>query len=126
MFTTSVLLYYLRPTDDDENFTSIPATFYIALLMLCGQGEPEGALPWYTKVVVAITACFSIAFFAIPASMLTWGFEAEAERLFHRAVDRRRKRRQAIAEGRADSYLSDSTEDDDFDEDEVPHFDHQP
>ena len=32
-------------------------------------------------MVVALTACFSIAFFAIPASMLTWGFEAEAERL---------------------------------------------
>jgi hypothetical protein len=40
-------------------------------------------------MVVALTACFSIAFFAIPASMLTWGFEAEAERLFHRAVERR-------------------------------------
>ena len=39
----------------------------------------------YTQAVVALTACFSIAFFAIPASMLTWGFEAEAERLFKKA-----------------------------------------
>ena len=45
---------------------------------------------WYTQSVVGITACFSIAFFAIPASMLTWGFEAEAERLFNKAVERRR------------------------------------
>jgi voltage-gated potassium channel len=45
MFGTSVLLFYLRP-NDGEQFASIPACFYLALLMLCGQGEPEGELPW--------------------------------------------------------------------------------
>ena len=57
--------------------------------MLTGQGEPEGALPWYTKLVVAITAVFSVAVFAIPASMLTWGFEAEAARLMAKSRERR-------------------------------------
>ena len=51
--------------------TTSLATLYLSLLMLCGQGEPEGDLPWYTEVVVSLTACFSIAFFAIPASMLS-------------------------------------------------------
>ena len=53
---------------------------YLSTLMLTGQGGPEGDLPWYTKGVVLLTGVFSIGMFAIPASMLTWGFEAEAER----------------------------------------------
>eukprot|EP01052_Picozoa_sp_SAG31_P006311 SAG31_NODE_288_length_18400_cov_55.018851_14_plen_63_part_00 len=52
--------------------------------MLTGQGQPDGELPWYTKVIIVATAMFSIALFAIPAGMLTWGFEAEAERLFRK------------------------------------------
>ena len=116
MLSTSVLLYFLQPGgedgDSEEDFSSIPATFYLSVLMLTGQGVPEGALPWYTarietterawpllwplplpwrlaaltpnatclffplpgpqKLVVAITAVFSVAIFAIPASMLTY------------------------------------------------------
>lgn len=53
---------------------------YLSTLMLTGQGGPEGDLPWYTKGVVLMTSAFSIGMFAIPVSMLTWGFEAEAER----------------------------------------------
>ena len=75
----------------------------------------SAALPWYTQAVVALTACFSIAFFAIPASMLTWGFEAEAERLFNKAVQRRRKMVRARAEGRV---LSDSETSEEEDGDE--------
>jgi hypothetical protein len=83
---TAVLLYYLRPppSDDDPDnaasFASIPATLYLSTLMLTGQGGPEGDLPWYTKCVILLTSVFSVAMFAIPASMLTWGFEAEAAR----------------------------------------------
>lgn len=82
---TAVLLYYLGPSDsdsdqDEENFSSIPSTLYLATLMLTGQGGPEGELPWYTKCVILLTSMFSVAMFAIPASMLTWGFEAEATR----------------------------------------------
>lgn len=82
---TAVLLYYLRPPPEDDpdnadSFSSILATLYLSTLMLTGQGGPEGDLPWYTKAVVLLTSLFSVAMFAIPASMLTWGFEAEAER----------------------------------------------
>jgi voltage-gated potassium channel len=80
---TAVLLYYLRPPTNPENadsFASILATLYLSTLMLTGQGGPEGDLPWYTKCVVLLTSVFSVAMFAIPASMLTWGFEAEAAR----------------------------------------------
>jgi voltage-gated potassium channel len=119
IFFTAMLLYYLRPRDGAAEqiaeFESLPATLYLALLMLCGQGQPDGPLPWYTQAVVALTACFSIAFFAIPASMLTWGFEAEAERLFKKAVQRRRKKMRAAAENRA---MSDSSDEEDAGEEE--------
>jgi hypothetical protein len=43
IFITAMLLYYLRPRDGESaEFESLPATLYLALLMLCGQGEPEG------------------------------------------------------------------------------------
>lgn len=82
---TAVLLYYLRPPPDSnpdtaDSFASIPATLYLSTLMLTGQGGPDGDLPWYTKCVILLTSVFSVAMFAIPASMLTWGFEAEAAR----------------------------------------------
>jgi voltage-gated potassium channel len=91
---TSVLLYICRPRSSDNsnnnvNFDSIGDTLYIATLMLTGQGGPDGDnLPWYTKAVILLTSVFSVAMFAIPASMLTWGFEAEAERMAKRARKR--------------------------------------
>jgi hypothetical protein len=84
---TSVLLYFFRP-DNVDDFSSIPATLYLATMMLTGQGGPDGDLPWYTKAVVLLTSVFSVAMFAIPASMLTWGFEAEAARCAKRAVQK--------------------------------------
>jgi len=96
---TSILLFYLRPrTGGDagdlyesnaEDFQSISATLYLAMMMLTGQGGPDGPLPWYTKAVVLLTSVFSVAMFAIPASMLTWGFEAEAARMAKLAHRRR-------------------------------------
>jgi len=70
---TAVLLYYLRPSnpDDSQDFQSILATLYLSTLMLTGQGGPSGELPWYTKLIVLLTSVFSVAMFAIPASMLT-------------------------------------------------------
>eukprot|EP00429_Kryptoperidinium_foliaceum_P132858 CAMPEP_0176286654 /NCGR_PEP_ID=MMETSP0121_2-20121125/53018_1 /TAXON_ID=160619 /ORGANISM="Kryptoperidinium foliaceum, Strain CCMP 1326" /LENGTH=166 /DNA_ID=CAMNT_0017627219 /DNA_START=128 /DNA_END=625 /DNA_ORIENTATION=+ len=64
---------------------------YLSTLMLTGQGGPEGDMPWYTKGVVLLTGIFSIGMFAIPASMLTWGFEAEAERMAQVAYAKRRQ-----------------------------------
>jgi hypothetical protein len=71
---TSVLMYYTRPKNH-EQFESLSATIYLSTLMLTGQGGPDGQLPWYTSAVVLLTGVFSIGMFAIPASMLTWGFE---------------------------------------------------
>ncbi|CAJ1949281.1 unnamed protein product [Cylindrotheca closterium] len=83
---TSLLMYQLRPREtESKEFESIPSTMYLATLMLTGQGGPEGDLPWYTKAVVLVTSAFSIGMFAIPVSMLTWGFEAEAERCAKRS-----------------------------------------
>jgi hypothetical protein len=53
---------------------------------------------------------FSVAMFAIPASMLTWGFEAEAERLGMRA----KKRMLAKQRGEVyNEYTSSSSSDSD-------------
>lgn len=105
---TSVLLYYLRPrgkdveyVDDPMDFSSIGSTMVMSILMLTGQGGPSGQLPWYTQGVVILTGIFSVAMFAIPASMLTWGFEAEAERLGVRA------RKRALAKMKGEVYSSD-------------------
>ena len=48
-------------------------------------------MPWYTKTVCAATAFLSVALFALPASMLTWAFEAEAERLMTKEAARRKE-----------------------------------
>jgi len=82
VLSTGVMMYYLRPRDvDNAQFRSLPATIFLSAMMLTGQGGPDGELPWYTAAVVLLTGVFSIGMFAIPASMLTWGFEGEAERL---------------------------------------------
>lgn len=57
-------------------------------------GGPGGDLPWYTKSVVLLTSELSVAIFAIPASMLTWGFEAKAARMAKRARMRAREQHQ--------------------------------
>lgn len=84
---TAVLMYYLRPQNPKhaEEFKSLTSTMYLSAMMLTGQGGPSGELPWYTKCVLLVTGVFSVAMFAIPASMLTWGFEAEAERCAKKA-----------------------------------------
>jgi len=88
---------------------------YLAILMLTGQGIPDGLLPPATKVGVAITAFFSVAIFAIPAAMLAWGFEAEAERLFQKKKEIRKKKTEAERLGKeyVPSESSDSDDDDD-------------
>lgn len=108
---TSILMYYLRPRGDDvyyiddpKDFSSIASTMVLSLLMLTGQGGPSGKLPWYTQLAVLLTGIFSVAMFAIPASMLTWGFEAEAERLGIKAKKR------AIAMRRGEVCVSETSE----------------
>eukprot|EP00940_MAST-03C_sp_MAST-3C-sp2_P000019 g19.t1 len=95
MLTTSTILYYIAKLSDDmegnSDFTSIPASLYLSVMMLTGQGGPEGTIPWFMKILCALTAIFSVPVFVIPSSMLTWGFEAEAERMM--AKDRERRLR---------------------------------
>lgn len=79
-------------------FESISATMYLATLMLTGQGGPERDLPWYTKAVVLLTSAFSIGMFAIPVSMLTWGFEAEAARCAKRTRQLEKRRNNSVNE----------------------------
>merc|ERR1712138_284536 len=76
-----------------EGFESIPATMYLSILMLTGQGEPDGELTTLLKSLCAFTAIFSVAMVAIPASMLTFGFEIEAQRLVLKRRERRLRRR---------------------------------
>ena len=109
IIVTGVILYYLRPRNDVANaadFSSIRATMVLTTLMLTGQGGPEGDLPWYTESIVLLTGIFSLAMFAIPASMFTWGFEAEAARLAARTV----RGYESSSSSEGDAYMSDSSE----------------
>lgn len=119
VLVTAVAMYYLRPQADhtgliESDFSSILATMYLTTLMLTGQGGPSGDLPWYTQAIVLLTGIFSVAMFAIPASMLTWGFEAEAERLAVKA--RKRKLHESQRSSRrnlgVDSDTTESSESD--------------
>jgi len=99
-------------SDSCDNFRSIPSTLYLAVLMLTGQGGPDGKLDPLTKVVCSLTAIFSVAVFAIPASMLTWGFEAEAERLMGKQRERRKRIRDAKERGLKVPESSETSEED--------------
>lgn len=111
---TAVLMYYLRPPDDDD-FSSIANTMYIVVLLLTGQGGPDNEnMPWYTKSIILMTGIFSVAVFAIPASMLTWGFEAEAARLA--AVSRKRQKNELKIDSSSSEWQSNDDYDDTTDE----------
>lgn len=113
---TSMTLYHLAPHENlEEDYSSILATMYLSVMMLTGQGQPEGELPWYTKLVCCITAIFAVAQFAIPASMLTWGFEQEAALRIKKAAERRGKKAAQILRGDVDfeSTITSSSSDDD-------------
>ena len=114
---TAFLLYYLRPPEDPENaesFSSILATLYLSTLMLTGQGGPEGDLPWYTKCVVILNSVFSVAMFAIPASMLTWGFEAEAARCAKLSWRQAKKNSKRCPSSSSSSQGSDNSTDEEY------------
>lgn len=87
---------------------------YLATLMLTGQGGPEGDLPWYTKGVVLLTSAFSIGMFAIPVSMLTWGFEAEAARCAKRSRILSKRRRDNIVSGDNETSTDEYSTDEDY------------
>lgn len=103
---TALLMYYLRPRDPElsQQFQSLGSTIYLSTLMLTGQGGPDGDIPWYTKGIVLVTGVFSIGMFAIPASMLTWGFEAEAQRMASLNYSRRYNQRAPGNEIKSDNW----------------------
>mmetsp|Transcript_139511 Transcript_139511/g.255883 ORF Transcript_139511/g.255883 Transcript_139511/m.255883 type:complete len:621 (-) Transcript_139511:72-1934(-) len=97
----SVLLFILAPKNTkDEDYSSILSCMFLAVMMLTGQGQPPGVLPWYTKIIVCITCIFAVGLFAIQASMLTWGFENEAGRRVKKNHRIRQQRVKAILDGR--------------------------
>merc|ERR1711907_64623 len=99
VLVTATLLYYLHnPENNNAEFASIPATTYLSIMMLTGQGGPEGEMSVVVKVVCACTAFASVALFALPSSMLTWAFEAEAERLMQKAHDKEKRKKEKQAE----------------------------
>jgi len=111
ILVTSTVLYYLRPPGDSvNNFNSIPNTMFLSVMMLTGQGQPEGELPWYTKLIVCVTSIFAVAQFAIPASMLTWGFEAEAQRRIVKHHEELKKQKAREKAGQATPLSSSSSE----------------
>jgi len=110
----SILLYYTRPAYDPlDDFKSILACSYLSILMLTGQGIPNGTMPWYTRIIVSVTALFAIAQFAIPASMLTWGFENEAELNINRKFKKEKEQAQRVAEGKNAPLSSSSSDESD-------------
>mmetsp|Transcript_30286 Transcript_30286/g.34854 ORF Transcript_30286/g.34854 Transcript_30286/m.34854 type:complete len:488 (+) Transcript_30286:57-1520(+) len=109
MMSMAVLLYHLRPLQEKQgNDWSMLTTMYYSTLLLTGQGgaPDEVDLPWYTKVVILLTSSFSIVIFAIPGSMLTWGFEAEAQRVASKARKRFLRAKQKESQL---GYISDSS-----------------
>jgi len=83
LLVTSSLLWAVS-TDEERKRNgaeTILDASYLALLMLTGQGTPDPPMNPVLQFVVALTAVLSVPFFAVPAAMLTWGFEGEAQRL---------------------------------------------
>eukprot|EP00697_Spironema_sp_BW2_P007692 gnl/Spiro4/22047_TR10842_c0_g1_i1.p1 gnl/Spiro4/22047_TR10842_c0_g1~~gnl/Spiro4/22047_TR10842_c0_g1_i1.p1 ORF type:complete len:479 (-),score=151.33 gnl/Spiro4/22047_TR10842_c0_g1_i1:97-1533(-) len=82
ILTTATILFFLYG-DVDPQYNNIPNCMFLATLLLTGEGidyqGPDYA--WYMQVVFSLTAFFSVAIFAMPTAIMTWGFENEAERL---------------------------------------------
>ena len=88
-----------------HSFHSVSLVIFDCYYYYC-IGGPEGELPWYTKAVVLLTSLVSVAMFAIPASMLTWGFEAEAARMAKRAYSKSKREREGL-DSSDDEYSTD-------------------
>ena len=97
-----------------NSIDSIPDAMYLAVLMLTGQAIPEGTLNPGTKAIVIFTAFLSVPIFAVPAAMLTWGFEGEAARLAARE-QRRVERNRVYREGHEGIVVAESSADSDSD-----------
>lgn len=114
LFTSALL--YMTSTPEERKINGIddvPSAMYLAVLMLTGQATPEGDLSVISKCMVMLTAFLSVPFFAVPAAMLTWGFEGEAERLAQQ--QRKRHAREKLYSAEMEGVLSSSSSEDEGD-----------
>mmetsp|Transcript_29178 Transcript_29178/g.73126 ORF Transcript_29178/g.73126 Transcript_29178/m.73126 type:complete len:327 (+) Transcript_29178:1181-2161(+) len=93
---TAAALFYA----DRGQFGSIPSSLYVALGMLTGSAAPERVDTITLRVICSISTIFSVAVCSIPAAMLAWGFEAEAERRIDARREAHRRRLEAERAGR--------------------------
>lgn len=93
---------------------SIPGSLYIALGMLTGSGAPERVDTTPLRVICSISSVFSVAVCSIPAAMLAWGFEAEAEKRIESRRESLKARMSAERAGRPfdedDAFTSESSQ----------------
>jgi len=123
LLVTSALLWFTvtqggadPPPRGLEALGSVPDAMYATILLLTGQGVPDGQLPLAAKAVVGVTALLSIPVFSVPASMLAWSFEGIAERLRERRRRAKRRRWKAVLSGNAADLSSGSSSGDDGEE----------
>eukprot|EP01065_Artemidia_motanka_P043550 TRINITY_DN6054_c3_g1_i1.p1 TRINITY_DN6054_c3_g1~~TRINITY_DN6054_c3_g1_i1.p1 ORF type:complete len:539 (+),score=182.33 TRINITY_DN6054_c3_g1_i1:63-1679(+) len=114
LLLTSSLLWAVASEEERErnDMKNVVSAMFLALLMLTGQGTPDPPMSWQLQLVVAVTACLSVPFFAVPAAMLTWGFEGEAARLA--ATEHLRRDRERVYGKDEDLCSSSSSDDDDM------------
>lgn len=111
LFTSALL--WVTASDSERAANGIidaPSAMYLALLMLTGQGTPDGDLGFVTKCVVMLTALLSVPICIVPCSMLTWGFEGEAERLAQQ--HRKRRAREQLYGSELGNVVSSSSSED--------------
>jgi len=114
LFTSALL--WITTSSEERNANGLDdvlSAMYLSVLMLTGQAIPEGDLQFRTRCIVVLTAFLSVPFFAVPAAMLTWGFEGEAERLAQQA--RKHHARQKLYGAQLDGALSSSSSEDEGD-----------
>ena len=101
----------------ENGIHDLPSATYVATMMLTGQASPEGGQHVLSfRAVTLLTAFLSVPFFAVPAAMLTWGFEGEAQRLAQREAHRLARRESYAADAIRELESSESSEDEEYED----------
>jgi voltage-gated potassium channel len=108
------LLYLL----ENDLFPSIPAAFYMGVLILIGAGTPpEESLSVAGKILVGVYIFLSVVMFALPAGILagSTGIESVAEELQKQKRMRKRQKMRQMRESQLrNSALNNDENDDDL------------